>query len=76
MGASFDVLGKILPRCLQAEAPLIGRILFFTVENEAMRTLYCKNFGVQTRILPLPFGDHVALEHIQADMANNGEVQG
>jgi len=38
-------------------APLIGRFLFFTVENEAMRTLYRKDFGVQTRILPLPFGD-------------------
>ncbi|MDQ6868599.1 MAG: glycosyltransferase [Pseudomonadota bacterium] len=38
-------------------APLIGRTLFFTVENEAMRTLYCKDFGVETRILPLPFGD-------------------
>jgi len=36
-------------------APLIGRFLFFTVENETMRTLYCKDFGVQTRILPDPF---------------------
>jgi glycosyltransferase involved in cell wall biosynthesis len=37
-------------------APLIGRSLFFTVENEAMRALYSKDFGVQTRILPVPFG--------------------
>jgi len=37
-------------------APLINRSLFFTVENEAMRTLYSKDFGVQTRILPIPFG--------------------
>jgi glycosyltransferase involved in cell wall biosynthesis len=37
-------------------APLIGRFLFFTVENEAMRALYGKNFGVQSRILPVPFG--------------------
>ncbi|MGH6795496.1 MAG: glycosyltransferase [Methylocella sp.] len=37
-------------------APLIGRSLFFTVENEAMRTLYSKDFGIRTRILPVPFG--------------------
>ncbi|MGH6848737.1 MAG: glycosyltransferase [Methylocella sp.] len=37
-------------------APLIGRSLFFTVENEAMRTLYLKDFGIPTRILPLPLG--------------------
>ncbi|MGH6869192.1 MAG: glycosyltransferase [Methylocella sp.] len=36
-------------------APLIGRSLFFTVENEAIRTLYRKDFGIQTRILPIPF---------------------
>jgi hypothetical protein len=35
---------------------LIGRALFFTVENEALRTLYRKDFGVQMRILPVPFG--------------------
>jgi glycosyltransferase involved in cell wall biosynthesis len=37
-------------------APLINRSLFFTVENEAMRTLYSKDFGVPTGILPIPFG--------------------
>jgi glycosyltransferase involved in cell wall biosynthesis len=37
-------------------APLINRTLFFAVENEAMRTLYSKDFGVPTRILPVPFG--------------------
>ena len=37
-------------------APLTGLSLFFTVENEAMRTLYSKSFGIQTRILPVPFG--------------------
>ncbi len=35
-------------------APLIGRFLFFTVENEAMRTLYRKDFGIETHILPIP----------------------
>jgi glycosyltransferase involved in cell wall biosynthesis len=38
-------------------APLIGRSLFFTVQNEAMRALYSKDFGIQTHILPIPFGD-------------------
>ncbi|MGH6936071.1 MAG: glycosyltransferase, partial [Methylocella sp.] len=36
-------------------APLTGRSLFFTVQNESMRTLYRKDFGVQTHILPIPF---------------------
>jgi glycosyltransferase involved in cell wall biosynthesis len=36
-------------------APLIGRALFFTVQNEPMQTLYRKDFGVQTHILPIPF---------------------
>jgi glycosyltransferase involved in cell wall biosynthesis len=38
-------------------APLIDTILYFTVENEAMRAAYRKDFGLNTRILPLPFGD-------------------
>jgi glycosyltransferase involved in cell wall biosynthesis len=36
-------------------APLMERSLFFTVENEAMRATYLNDFGVQTRILPIPF---------------------
>jgi glycosyltransferase involved in cell wall biosynthesis len=36
-------------------APLIGRSLFFTVDSEAMRTLYRKDFGLQMDILPIPF---------------------
>jgi hypothetical protein len=47
--------GKKLYRAtFKLAAPLIGRSLFFAVENEAMRTLYCKDFGVQARILPDP----------------------
>jgi glycosyltransferase involved in cell wall biosynthesis len=38
-------------------APLTDTILYFTVENEAMRAAYHKDFGLHTRILPLPFGD-------------------
>jgi glycosyltransferase involved in cell wall biosynthesis len=47
---------KFYRAAFKLAAPLIGRVLFFTVENEAMRTLYRKDFGVQTRILPVPFG--------------------
>ena len=36
-------------------APLIDRALFFTAENEAMATLYGKDFGVHAKILPIPF---------------------
>ncbi len=44
-------------RAFELAAPLTGRILHFTVENEAMRAAYYQNFGVNARILPLPFGD-------------------
>src|ERR1700730_1695976 len=37
--------------------PLTDTILFFTVENEALRAAYYKDYGLGTRILPLPFGD-------------------
>jgi glycosyltransferase involved in cell wall biosynthesis len=37
-------------------ASLIGRSLFFTAENEAMRDLYRRNFGICSKILPIPFG--------------------
>jgi glycosyltransferase involved in cell wall biosynthesis len=45
-------------RCaVELAAPLTGRILHFTAENEAMRAAYQKDFDLSTRILPLPFGD-------------------
>ncbi|HXN87985.1 MAG TPA: glycosyltransferase [Methylocella sp.] len=46
---------KFYRAAFELAAPLIGRSLFFTVDNEAMRTLYRKDFGVQTHILPIPF---------------------
>jgi glycosyltransferase involved in cell wall biosynthesis len=46
---------KFYRAAFKLAAPLIGRVLFFTVENEAMRTLYRKDFGLQTHILPIPF---------------------
>jgi glycosyltransferase involved in cell wall biosynthesis len=36
-------------------APLLGRVLFFTVENEAMQALMEKNFGIGAKVLPVPF---------------------
>ena len=47
---------KFYRAAFKLAAPLIGRSLFFTVENEAMRTLYSKQFGIETRILPIPLG--------------------
>jgi glycosyltransferase involved in cell wall biosynthesis len=37
-------------------APIIGRDLFFTVENKAMQDYYRKMFRIETQILPIPFG--------------------
>jgi glycosyltransferase involved in cell wall biosynthesis len=45
---------KFYREAFRLAAPLIGRLLFFTAENEAIRTLYRKDFGVQTHILPIP----------------------
>jgi glycosyltransferase involved in cell wall biosynthesis len=36
-------------------APLLDRVLFFTVENEAMQALVKRDFGVSAKILPVPF---------------------
>lgn len=37
-------------------APLLDRHVFFTTENDAMRALYSQDFGIHTKILPIPFG--------------------
>jgi glycosyltransferase involved in cell wall biosynthesis len=37
--------------------PLIGRSLFFTTENPAIGRLYQAKFGIDAKILPVPFGD-------------------
>jgi glycosyltransferase involved in cell wall biosynthesis len=36
-------------------APLREKILFFTVENEAMQALMQEDFGIAAKILPVPF---------------------
>jgi glycosyltransferase involved in cell wall biosynthesis len=51
-------LGKRLYREAFALAgPMIGKTLFFTTENEAIAGLYRDQFGIETSILPVPFGD-------------------
>jgi len=37
-------------------APLIGKCLFFTAENEPIAALYRGEFGIDAKILPVPFG--------------------
>jgi glycosyltransferase involved in cell wall biosynthesis len=37
-------------------APLLGHSLFFTTENEAMASLYRQTYGIDTKVLPIPFG--------------------
>ena len=36
-------------------APLLDRVLFFTVENKAMQALLKQDFGISAEILPIPF---------------------
>ena len=51
-------LGRRLYRKAFALArPMIGKTLFFTTENEAMAALYRNRYGIETSILPVPFGD-------------------
>jgi glycosyltransferase involved in cell wall biosynthesis len=48
---------KYFRHAFDLAAPLTDTILHFTVENEAMRVAYHQDFGLNTQILPLPFGD-------------------
>jgi glycosyltransferase involved in cell wall biosynthesis len=51
-------LGQSLYRKAFALArPMIGKTLFFTTENEAIASVYRDQYGIDTRILPVPFGD-------------------
>lgn len=47
---------KIYRKAFRLAAPILGRSLFFTVENEAMAALYREHFGIAARILPIPLG--------------------
>lgn len=37
-------------------APLVGHVLVFTAENDAIAAHYRKRFGIAAEILPIPFG--------------------
>ncbi len=51
-------LGERLYRKAFALArPLTGKTLFFTTENPAIGGLYQTKFGIDAKILPVPFGD-------------------
>jgi glycosyltransferase involved in cell wall biosynthesis len=52
-------------------AGLIGRSLFFTAENEAMQALYSRDFGISTKILPLPFG----APELKKEYHQNGKIK-
>jgi glycosyltransferase involved in cell wall biosynthesis len=45
---------KFYAAAFKRAAPLIGKKLFFTTENEAMAKLYRSDFGIEPDILPVP----------------------
>jgi glycosyltransferase involved in cell wall biosynthesis len=47
---------KVYHEAFRKAAPLIGKSLFFTAENEPIATLYRDLYGIEARILPVPFG--------------------
>jgi len=46
---------QLYQRAFRLAAPLLNRVLFFTVENKAMQRLYEQEFGIRAQILPIPF---------------------
>lgn len=54
---SISRLGAELYRkAFRRAAPLIGKSLFFTAENEPIAGHYRAHYGIDARILPVPFG--------------------
>jgi glycosyltransferase involved in cell wall biosynthesis len=47
---------KIYRKAFRNAAPLVGKSLFFTAENEAIAALYRELYGIEAQILPVPFG--------------------
>lgn len=43
-------------KAFRLAAPLVGKSLFFTAENEPIAALYRERFGIEAKILPVPFG--------------------
>jgi glycosyltransferase involved in cell wall biosynthesis len=51
-------LGRTLyQKAFALAGPIIGKKLFFTTENEAIASLYRDQYGIETSILPVPFGN-------------------
>ncbi len=48
---------KFYRKAFSRARPLIGKTLFFTTENPALGRLYQTKFGIDAKILPVPFGD-------------------
>jgi len=48
---------RLYRKAFSLAGPMIGKTLFFTTENEAIAGLYRDQYGIETRILPVPFGD-------------------
>ncbi|HET6374593.1 MAG TPA: hypothetical protein VFF88_00955, partial [Methylocella sp.] len=57
--------GEFYRRAFAMAAPLLGKSLFFTVENKAMQEAYRKGFGISTRLLPVPFGASAPLQPLE-----------
>jgi len=49
--------GRFYRKAFRLARPLIGKILFFTTENEALAALYRERYGIDAKILPVPFGE-------------------
>jgi glycosyltransferase involved in cell wall biosynthesis len=46
--------GKFYSMAFKKAAPLIGKRLFFTTENEVMGDIYRRKFGIESKVLPVP----------------------
>jgi glycosyltransferase involved in cell wall biosynthesis len=55
-GQNARLGSRLYRKAFALAKPLIGKTLFFTTENEAIAGLYRKRYGIETQILPIPFG--------------------
>ena len=56
-GRTGELGQSIYRKAFALAGPIIGKTLFFTTENEAIAGLYRDQYGIETSILPVPFGD-------------------
>jgi glycosyltransferase involved in cell wall biosynthesis len=47
---------RLYGEAFRLAAPLIGKSLFFTAENEPIAAFYREQFGIDAKVLPVPFG--------------------